>query len=322
MKQAHAAALDHTQMQERKVYRKESFLRFVIKNRALYIMLVPGIVFFLVFRYIPLVGSVIAFKDYNLFAGIWHSEWVGFQWFERLFTYPQFFRLLKNTLLISVYQIVFAFPAPILLAVLMNELRSAVFKRTIQTVLYLPHFLSWAIIYGLAYMMFSEQAGMLNQLFQAWGGESVNILQSTDHFRSLIVGAGVWKEMGWSAIIFLAALSGISPSLYEAAKIDGANRWKQFVHITLPGLVPAITILLLLKIGNIMDVGFEQVYVFLTPLTLPVGDVLDTYSYRIGIISGQYSLTTAIGIFKSIIGFVLLVSANKVSKSTTGEGLY
>ncbi|OAS20490.1 ABC transporter permease [Paenibacillus oryzisoli] len=322
MKQVHATALVNQPIQERKSYREASFLTFVLKNRALYIMLLPGILFFLVFRYVPLIGSVIAFKDYNIFAGIWRSEWVGFQWFEHLFTYPQFSRLIKNTLLISLYQIVFAFPAPILIAVLMNELKSVLYKRTIQTVLYLPHFLSWAIIYGLAYMMFSEQAGMLNQLVQAWGGEKLQILQSQEYFRTLIVGAGVWKEMGWSAIIFLAALAGISPSLYEAAKIDGANRWKQFLHITLPGLLPAISILLLLKIGNIMDVGFEQVYVFLTPLTIPVGDVLDTYSYRMGIISGQYSLTTAIGIFKSVIGFVLLVLANKVSKSTTGEGLY
>jgi putative aldouronate transport system permease protein len=322
MKEVHATGLGSQPTQERKAYRQDSFLIFVLKNRALYIMLLPGILFFLVFRYTPLIGSVIAFKDYNIFAGIWRSEWVGVQWFEQLFTYPQFSRLIKNTLLISLYQIVFAFPAPILIAVLMNELKSVLYKRTIQTVLYLPHFLSWAIIYGLAYMMFSEQAGMLNQLVQAWGGEKLHILQSQEYFRTLIVGAGVWKEMGWSAIIFLAALAGISPSLYEAAKIDGANRWKQFLHITLPGLLPAISILLLLKIGNIMDVGFEQVYVFLTPLTIPVGDVLDTYSYRMGIISGQYSLTTAIGIFKSVIGFILLVLANKVSKSTTGEGLY
>lgn len=309
-------------MEQGRSTKEISFFRFVLKNKALYIMLVPGVLFFIVFRYIPLLGSVIAFKDYNLFAGIWRSEWVGLEWFKQLFTYPQFIRLIKNTLLISFYQIIFAFPAPILLAILMNELRTAIYKRTIQTVLYLPHFLSWAIIYGLAYMMFSGQSGMISHLVEAAGGDSLNVLQSQGYFRSLVVGAGVWKEMGWSAIIFLAALAGISPSLYEAAKIDGANRWKQFVHITLPGLVPAIVILFLLKIGNIMDVGFEQVYVFLTPLTLPVGDVLDTYSYRIGIISGQYSLTTAIGLFKSVIGFVLLVLANKLSKSTTGEGLY
>jgi putative aldouronate transport system permease protein len=322
MKQTYAAASETRRMEARKPYKELSFFKYVIKNRALYVMLIPGLLFFLVFRYIPLAGSVIAFKDYNIFTGIWKSEWVGFEWFRQLFTYPQFFRLLRNTFLISLYQIVFAFPAPIILAVLMNELRTALYKRVVQTVLYLPHFLSWAIIYGLAYMMFSEQTGMINVLFKAWGGESVNVLQSQEYFRSLVVGAGVWKEMGWSAIIFLAALAGINPSLYEAARIDGANRWKQFVHITFPGLLPAITILLLLKIGNIMDVGFEQVYVFLTPLTQPVGDVLDTYSYRIGIISGQYSITTAIGLFKSVIGFVLLVLANKLSKSTTGEGLY
>ncbi|WNQ13177.1 ABC transporter permease subunit [Paenibacillus aurantius] len=302
--------------------RKDSFLTFVWKHRPLYIMLIPCLVYFLAFRYVPLLGSVIAFKDYNIFEGFLQSEWVGLKWFEQLFTYPQFYRLMKNTLIISAYSIVFAFPAPIILACLLNELRLMAFKRTVQTVIYLPHFLSWTIVYGLSYMMFSTQSGMFNQFLQELGGKAVNLLQAPEYFRSLVVGAGIWKEMGWSTIIFLAGLAGISPSLYEAAKIDGAGRWKQFLYITMPGLLPTITILLLLKIGNVMDVGFEQIYVFLSPITFSVGDVLDTYSYRQGIISGQFSLTTAIGLFKSFIGFALLVFANRVSRSTTGESLY
>ncbi|ANE46073.1 protein lplB [Paenibacillus swuensis] len=306
----------------RKPVKRESFWRYVRKNHALYVMLIPMIVFFIMFKYLPLLGSVIAFQDYNIFRGFADSEWVGLQWFKVMFTNPQYYGIIKNTLVISFYQIAFAFPAPILLACLLNELRHMMFKRSIQTLLYLPHFLSWTLVYGLAYMMFSTQSGLVNNLITSMGDPAVNFLNSKEYFRSVVVGAGVWKEMGWSAIIFLAALSGINPSLYEAAKMDGANRWKQFVHITFPGLLPAIVILLLLKIGNVMDVGFEQIYIFLSPMTLEIGEVLDTYSYRAGIINGQFSITTAIGLFKSVIGFILLVGANRISKSLTGEGLY
>ncbi len=301
---------------------RNKVLRFVFQHRALYIMLIPGIVYFLVFKYYPMLGSVIAFQDFNIFKGVWGSDWVAFKWFERFLTFPDLQRLLSNTLIISFYQILFAFPAPILLAVLLNELRNMAFKRTVQTIVYLPHFLSWAMVYGFVYMILSVQTGMLNTMIEALGFDRINFLQKAEYFRTIIVASGMWKEMGWNAIIFLAALAGINPSLYEAAKIDGAGRFKQFQHITLPGLLPAIMILLLLKIGNILDMGVEHINIFLNELTYKTGDVLDTYSYRMGIIGGQYSLTTAIGLFKSVVGFVLLLIANKVSKSTTGESLY
>lgn len=299
-----------------------SFIRFVIKNRALYILLIPGILYFILMRYVPLLGSVIAFQDYNIFSGFLKSRWVGLDWFQLIFTNPQFGTLFRNTIVISLAQILFAFPAPIILALLMNEVKSMAFKRTVQTMVYLPHFLSWALVYGLVYMMFSVQSGLVNDLITRLGGEPLDFLQKSEYFRTLVIGTGMWKEMGWSAIIFLAALSGINPSLYEAAKIDGAGRWKQLQHITLPGILPAITTLLLLKIGHVMDVGFEQIYVFLNPMVLEVGDVLDTYSYRAGIINGQFSLTTAMGLFKSVIGFILLAVSNRVSRATTGESLY
>lgn len=285
-------------------------------------MILPGMLYFVIFKYVPLLGSVIAFQDYNIFKGFLKSDWVGFMWFEQFFTYPQFSRLLWNTLWISFYQLVFAFPAPIILALLLNELRGDLYKRTVQTILYLPHFLSWVIIGGLGYMLMSPQIGLINQWITSFGYEPIFFLQEPGYFRAIIVTSGVWKEMGWSAIIFLAALSGISPSLYEAAKIDGAGRWKQFVHITLPGILPTIMLLLLLRIGHMLDLGFEQIFVFLNPITFETGDVLDTYTYREGIVNGQYSLTTAIGIFKSVVGFVLLVVANKTSKATTGEGIF
>lgn len=288
----------------------------------MYLMLLPGILYFVIFKYIPLLGSVIAFQDYNIYKGFLKSDWVGFQWFEQLVTYPQFKRLIANTIILSFYQIIFAFPAPIILACLLNELRHFAFKRLVQTLLYLPHFLSWTIVYGLVYMMFSSQTGFVNMVLVWIGYEPISFLQMPEYFRTLLISSGIWKEMGWSTIIFLAALAGISPSYYEAARIDGAGRWKQFVHVTFPGLLPAIVILLLLKIGHVLDVGFEQVYLFLNPTTLKVGEVLDTYAYRQGILGGQYSVTTAIGLFKSVIGFTLLITANRISKKVSGEGLF
>jgi putative aldouronate transport system permease protein len=302
--------------------KKAGVWKYILRHRAFYLMLVPGLLYFLVFRYVPLAGSIIAFQDYNIFKGFTGSDWVGFKWFEQLFTYDKFGRLLRNTLFISLYQIVFAFPLPIILACLLNEVRSMAFKRVTQTVLYLPHFLSWTIVFGLTYMMLSPAQGFVNHLIELLGGEKISFLQKPEYFRSIIITSGIWKEMGWNAIIFIAALAGINPSLYEAARMDGANRWKQFLHISVPGLLPAIMILLMLKIGHVMDSGFEQIYQFLNPATYETGDVLDTYTYRAGILQGQYSISTAIGLFKSFIGFILLVIANRVSKLTTGEGLY
>ncbi|WP_236013561.1 ABC transporter permease [Paenibacillus glycanilyticus] len=300
---------------------KRGIWRYVKRHRAFYLMLIPGILYFLVFKYLPLAGSFIAFQDFNIFKGFSGSEWVGFKWFQQLFEYPNFGRLMKNTLIISLYQVVFAFPLPILLALMLNEVRKMAYKRIVQTVLYLPHFLSWTIVFGLSYMLLSPTNGFVNQLIGR-AEDGIAFLQVPDYFRTIIITSGIWKEMGWNAIIFIAALAGISPSLYEAAKIDGANRFKQFLHISLPGLLPAIMILLLLKIGHILDSGFEQIYQFLNPAVFETGDVLDTYTYRVGILQGQYSITTAIGLFKSLIGFVLLVVANRISKWTTGEGIY
>lgn len=301
-----------------------SLRRYILRYRAFYLMLIPGIAYFLLFKYVPLLGSVIAFQDYNIFKGFVNSDWVGFKWFEQFFTYPQFQRLIRNTLLISLYQLIFAFPAPIILAVLLNEVRNMAFKRTVQTIVYLPHFISWIIVAGLGYMLLSPQTGLINQLLLSFGREEpINFLYVKEYIRTIIVSAGIWKEMGWNAIIFLAALAGISPTLYEAARMDGAGRWKQFQHITLPGLLPAIMVLLLLKISNILDLGVEQVLPFLTPITFETGDILDTFTYREGIENQRaYSLTTAVGLFKSVLGFLLLIVANKASKATTGESIY
>lgn len=308
--------------EKRKRLASNQLIRYMRRFWPFYAMLAPGIIYFLIFKYVPLLGSVIAFQEYNLYGGFWQSEWVGFKWFQQFFEFVHFRRLLWNTMAISFYQLIFAFPAPIILAILLNEIRNMAMRRTIQTIVYLPHFLSWIIIAGFGYMLLSPQIGLINHMIKAFGYEPIFFLQEPGWFRTIVVSSGMWKEAGWSAIVFLAAIAGISPALYEAARMDGAGRWKQLLHITLPGMLPAIMLLLLLKIGHILDLGFEQIYVFLNPVTFEVGDIIDTYAYREGVLKGEYSMSTAIGLFKSIVGFGLLIVANRISRSTTGERLF
>lgn len=300
----------------------QSLLRFRVKHWPLYTMILPGLLFFVIFKYIPLSGSVIAFQDYNVFDGVWGSKFVGLNHFINLFTYPEFYNVLSNTILISLYKLLFGFPAPIILALLLNEVRKAMFKRTIQTVLYLPHFLSWVIAGGLIINFLSPSTGIVNEIIKSFGGEPIFFLQESEYFRSIIVGTGIWKEVGWNTIIYLAALAGIHPELYEAADVDGAGKFRQAFSITLPSLLPTIIVLLLLNIGNILDLGFEQIYMFLNPMVYDTGEVFDTYIYRIGLLGAQFSYTTAIGIFKSIVGFLLLFGANYISKRTTDNSIF
>ncbi|MDR6881272.1 ABC transporter permease subunit [Bacillus sp. 3255] len=299
-----------------------SFWNYFKKNWQIYSMIAPGIVFFLLFKYVPLAGSIIAFQDYNVFGGFLNSPFVGLKHFSNLFAYPEFYQVMSNTLLISLYQLVLGFPAPILLALLLNEVRKVLFKRTIQTIIYMPHFLSWVIVGGLVINFLSPSSGILNQLLKALGLESIFFMQEPKYFRSIVVFSGIWKEVGWGTIIYLAALTGINPELYEAAEVDGAGRLKQVFSITIPSLMPTIIILLLLRIGHILDLGFEQVYILLNPLVVETGEILDTYIYRIGLLGAQYSYTTAIGIFKSAVGLILVMGANFISRKTTGNSIY
>ncbi len=288
----------------------------------MYFISLPGIFFFLLFKYVPLFGIVIAFKDYNIFKGVFASPWVGFKHFQRMFEYMEFLTILKNTILIAFYDILFAFPAPIILALLLNEVRKVIFKRTIQTVVYMPHFLSWAVIAGIMIEILSPSGGLVNRIIMMFGFEPQYFLGENSYIRTILVGSGIWRDAGYGTIIYLAALAGINPDLYEAAEMDGANRWRQTISITLPALLPTITILFLLQIGNFLDFGFERVYVFLNSLNTANADILDTYIYRTGLVQRQYSFTTAIGVFKSLVGLVLIMSANTLSKKATGESLY
>ncbi|MCR8634837.1 ABC transporter permease [Paenibacillus radicis (ex Xue et al. 2023)] len=299
--------------------RKRSYF---LKNWQIYTMIMPGLLFFVIFKYIPLTGSIIAFQNYNPFGGMLGSEFVGFEHFVRLFSYPEFYRVLRNTLLISLYQLIFGFPAPLILALLLNEVRKVMVKRVLQTVLYVPHFLSWVILGGMVMSLLSPDMGLINQVLAVFGMDKIFFMQMPEYFRSIVVVSGVWKEAGWGTIIYLAALTGINPELYEAAEVDGAGKLRQVFSVTIPALMPTIMVLLLLKIGHILDLGFEQIYILLNPLVRETGDILDTYIYEVGLLGGQYSYTTAIGLFKSVVGLVLILGANTISKKATGDSIF
>jgi putative aldouronate transport system permease protein len=288
---------------------------------ALLIIALPGILHFLVFKYIPLLGNVIVFQDYDMFRGISGSRWVGFKHFATMFKYEDFANILWNTVVLSLYRLLFGFPAPLVLALLLNEIRHVVFKRSVQTVLYFPHFLSWVIVGGI-FIRLLDTEGILNDILTWLGVERIPFLEESAYFRSVIVWSAIWKEVGWGMIIYLAAMAGINPNLYEAAVMDGANRWRRIAHITLPALVPAIVVLFLLRIGNLLDTGVEEVLMFLNPLVRDVGEVIDTYVYRVGLLESHFSYTTAIDFFKSIVGLILVVGLNRLSKKVTGESIY
>lgn len=302
--------------------RSSSRFGFMLKYKTLYLLSIPGILYFIVFKYVPLLGSVIAFQNYNLFKGFTGSPWVGLEQFSKMFEHYDFVRILNNTILLGLYDIVFAFPAPIILALLLNEVRKAVFKRTVQTIIYAPHFLSWVIISGIFIGILSPSSGFVNQLLGFLGIEPIYFLVELKWIRTVLVGSGIWRDVGYGTIIYLAALTSINPELYEAADIDGANRWKQTWAITIPSLMPVMMVLFLLKIGEFLDFGFERVYVFQNSLNLDNSEILDTFIYKAGLQQLQYSYATAIGLFKSIVGLILLAIANTLSRKATGESLY
>jgi len=290
------------------------------RNGALTLMVLPGVIWLIMFRLIPLAGSLIAFQDYQILRGFWESPWVGLKHFKYLFQYPDFYKIFRNTLVLGVYTLVFTFPLPILIALMMNEFRNKQYKGFVQTAIYIPYFFSWVIIAGFAEELLSLN-GIINKIVEATGHEPVIFLQYTQYFRTIVTSATIYRESGWSAIIFIAAMASIDPSLYESAKIDGANRWKQILHITLPCIMETVIIMLMLKLGQFMTQGFDRIYVFLKPMTLEVGDIFDTFVFRVGITQGQHSLTTAIGLFQSVVGLILVVLSNKLSKKMTGEGV-
>ncbi|WP_159886990.1 ABC transporter permease [Paenibacillus puerhi] len=293
------------------------------KDRYIYVLLAPGLLYFILYRYVPMLGITIAFKEYSPFLGMADSPWVGLQNFARIFEDSEVIRVLWNTLVISALQIVFAFPAPIVLAVMLNEVTRSSIKRVMQSIIYLPHFLSWVVVVGIVTIFFRNEGLVNDVLIHAMGAEqTIPFLTNPDYFRAFLVAEVIWKEAGWGTIIFLAALAGVNPALYEAAVMDGASRMRQIWHITLPAIRSTIIILLIIRLGDVLEVGFEQVFLQLNPFNMEIGNTLDTFVYYKGIQQSDYSLSTAVGVFKGLVGLVLVIGANKLAKRFGEQGVY
>jgi len=315
-------SVDATAGQTPATYRKRPWWQSIWRQRALYLMALPGIAYFIVFKYLPMGGLVIAFQDYSPFRGIGGSPWVGFDHFIRFFSESTFVMLLVNTVTVSLLLLVFAFPIPIILALLLNELRSKLFQRSIQTVIYLPHFMSWVIVVSLFYVLLTTDGGSINALLESWGLQAVPFLTDPDWLRPLYTVQEIWKTAGWGTIIYLAAMTGVDMELYEASELDGAGRWLQTWHITLPAIRPTIIVMFILAIGDFLELGFEHMFLMLNSLNREVGEIFDTYVYTAGIQNGQLSYATAVGLFKGLVGLILVIGANKLAKKLGEEGVY
>ena len=295
--------------------------RNIRRNPYLYAMALPVILYYIIFKYVPIYGTIIAFKNFVPAKGILGSEWVGLKHIIKFFESYYFWRLLRNTVLLSLYGLVFGFPMPILFALLLNEIRNKAIKRTTQTITYIPHFISIMVVCGII-IDFTSQAGVINDLIEFFGGERKTFLIYPQYFRGVYVLSGIWQEMGWSSIIYLSALSAIDVFLYEAARIDGAGRLRQTWHITLPSIMPTILILLILRIGSMMNVGFEKIILLYNSNIYETADVISTFVYRKGILGLNYSYSAAVGLFNSVINFTLLILANFLSRKASGSGLF
>ncbi|MCI3920096.1 ABC transporter permease subunit [Paenibacillus sp. TRM 82003] len=296
--------------------------RRISRNWDLYVLFLPVAIFFIVFEYMPMYGVQIAFKDFIANKGIWGSPWVGFSHFERFFDSYYFWRLIRNTLGIGVYELVVGFPVPIVLALLIHEVRSVWFRRFVQTVTYAPHFLSTVVIVGIVMLFLSPQTGFVNHLIEAFGGEPISFMTEPGWFKSIYVLSGVWQHMGWSSIIYLAALAGIDPQLHEAARVDGASRLRRIWHINLPGMLPTIVVLFILNVGSVLGVGFEKVFLMQNSLNMESSDVISTHVYRSGLLGAEYSFSAAVGLFNSVVNFVMLIVVNRLARQWNGNSLW
>ncbi|WP_425516972.1 ABC transporter permease [Paenibacillus tritici] len=317
MKAASASPTNHSPL----LRRKQGFGYYLQRDWQLYLLVMLPLAFVIVFKYLPMTGLVIAFKDYKIARGFWGSEWAGMQVFQDLFAKPDFIRAVRNTLLLNVLDLCFSFTMPIVLALLLNEIKSIRFKRINQTVLYLPHFLSWVIIGAIAYQLLSEGGGVVNNLIELMGGTRIPFLQQDTNWLISYLVIGVWQSMGWGTIIYLAAMSGINPEMYEAATVDGAGRWRKVWSITLPSIRATIVTLLIMALGKVMDGSFERIYALQNKATTEFTTTIPVLVYRWGIESGNFSRATAIGLFQSVIGIILVISADRVAKKLGEDGI-
>ncbi|MFK7696570.1 ABC transporter permease [Paenibacillus sp. HJGM_3] len=297
-------------------------VRAIRRHWQLYLLIAPVLLYFIVFHYMPMYGVQIAFKNFIATKGIWGSPWVGLKHFNRFFDSIFFWRLIKNTIGISLYELAVGFPIPIVLALMINEVRNARYKKFIQTVTYAPHFLSTVVLVGIVFMFLSPSSGIVNTIIRAFGGEPIFFMTEPAWFKTIYVFSGVWQQMGWSSIIYLAALAGIDPGLHEAAKVDGATRLQRMWHINVPGLLPTIVILLILNIGSLMGVGYEKVYLMQNSLNDESSDVISTYVYRSGLLGSQISFASAVGLFNSVVNFTLLLSVNRIARAVNQSSLW
>jgi putative aldouronate transport system permease protein len=302
--------------------RRAGLGRRIIDCRYIYILLLPGLLFFIIFRYTPMWMLLIAFQDYNPWVGVFKSEWVGFKHFLYLLQDPWFFLILRNTLAINLIGLIFYFPLPIIWALLLNEVRHSGYKRINQTIFYFPHFLSWVIVASLTYFLLSVDVGILNKFIAYMGLPTVSFLQKPYLFWIILTLQDIWKESGWGTIIFLAALAGVDVEQYEAAIIDGANRMQRIWHITIPSIMPTVVVLLILRLGNIASVGFEQVLLMMNPMVYHVAEVFDTFAYRVGILQGQISFGTAVNVFKGFVGLLFVWASNRSVRKMGYQGIY
>lgn len=291
------------------------------QERIFHLMMLPGMLFLLVFSYIPMFGIVMAFQDYSTGKGILHSPFAGLKYFRYMFTLPDIAEIIRNTLLISAGKMIFTTIASLAFAILLNEIRLKWLKQSVQTIVYLPHFLSWVILASVVVNMFSLD-GIVNQILGVFGMEATNFLGSNKTFQPLLISTDVWKEFGYGSIVYLAAITSIDPGLHEAASIDGANWWQRIFHVTLPGMLTIILLMSVMNIANILNAGFDQVYNLYSPMVYDTGDIIDTYVYRMGLIDHQYSFSTAVGLFKSVVGMLLMVSVNQMSKKFTDSRIF
>lgn len=306
-------------------YKRPPLLKALKRDMQLhfwkYVLILPILVYLALFCYKPMYGLVIAFKNYKPARGIWGSKWVGFTWFETFFKDPYFFRLLRNTFRLSAYSILFGFPAPIILALLLNEVSNNKFKRTVQTITYMPYFISLVVACSII-KIYCQADGLFSQIGQFFGAPAQNLLIDPNKFTPIYVISGIWQNIGWNSIIYLAALSGIDQEQYEAARIDGANRFQQVLHVTIPGILPTIMILFIMRMGSILNVGYEKILLLYTDATFETADVFSTYTYRMGLQSQKYSLSTAVGLFNTMVNIVFLLFTNWLSNKTTESGLF
>ena len=313
----------HSRLQPQTMHsRFQASMRYIWRYKYLYLLLLPAVLYFLIFHYLPMYGVIISFKDFNFKKGILGSEWIGLENFEYMFGLNDFYRVFWNSFCLSFLRLVFEFPIPIILALLINEVRGKFFKRSVQTVVYLPHFISAVVVVSILSALLSPSSGLINQLITAFGGTPIHFMAEPKYFKTIYVLSDIWQSAGYGSIVYMAALTGIDPSLYEAATVDGASKWDKLIHITLPGLLPTIIIMLILRMGSIFSVGYEKIMLMYNPATYETADVISTYVYRRAFESGDYSFSAAVGLFNSVINFTIIMLFNKFSKKISEVSLW